>query len=101
MLQTVAIEDLRSHIADQIYRAQYQAGGTWTDVAITGKSITDSGIVRVTVQISPGAVTTITGVRLLNGNGDVWAKKTVNVAIDSADTSMLQRFDFEVREEGD
>lgn len=98
MLQTAAFEDLRKYIVKRIYKAQYQRGGSWYDAALVGKEVTTSGIARIKVQISPGTACTITGVRLINTDSQVWATKAVNVAIETAETNLLQWFDFEITE---
>ena len=99
MLQTAAFVDLRNYINKRIYKAQYQRGGSWYDAAIVGKEVTSGGIARIKVQISPGVVCTITGVRLINTEAQIWAMKTVNVEIERANENLLQWFDFEITEE--
>ncbi len=99
MLQTAAYTDLRNYITKRIYKAQYQRSGSWYDTTLVSKEVTSDGIVRIKVQISPGVATTITGVRLINTEGEVWASKTVSVVLENADTNLLQWFDFEITEE--
>jgi hypothetical protein len=99
MLQAAAFSDLRNYIVKRIYKAQYQRGGSWYDAALVSKEVTNTGIARIKVQISPGVATTITGVRLINMDNQVWAVKSVNVVIETADTNLLQWFDFEITEE--
>lgn len=99
MLQAAAFSDLRNYITKRIYKAQYQRGGSWYDAALVSKEVTNTGIARIKVQISPGVATTITGVRLINTDNQVWAVKSVNVMIETADTNLLQWFDFEITEE--
>jgi hypothetical protein len=99
MLQTAAFTDLRNYITKRIYKAQYQRGGSWYDAALVSKEVTSSGIARIKVQISPGVACTITGVRLINTENQVWAVKSVNVVLETAETNLLQWFDFEVTEE--
>ena len=99
MLQTAAFTDLRNFIVKRIYKAQYQRGGSWYDAALVSKEVTPSGIARVKVQISPGTPCTITGVRLINTENQVWAVKSVNVVLETAETNLLQWFDFEITEE--
>lgn len=101
MLQTAAFTDLRNYIKKRIYKAQYQRGGTWYDAALVEKEVTSSGLARIKVQISPGVVTTITGVRLINTEGQVWAVKTVSVKIERANENLYQWFDFEITETED
>lgn len=99
MLQTAAFNDLRQYITKRIYKAQYQRDGTWYDAVLVSKEVTRDGIARIKVQISPGVATTITGVRLINTENQVWAVKTVNVVLETADTNLLQWFDFEITED--
>lgn len=99
MLQAAAFSDLRNYIVKRIYKAQYQRGGSWYDAALVSKEVTNTGIARIKVQISPGVATTITGVRLINMDNQVWAVKSINVVIETADTNLLQWFDFEITEE--
>lgn len=99
MLQTAAFNDLRQFITKRIYKAQYQRDGTWYDAVLVSKEVTPDGIARIKVQISPGVATTITGVRLINTENQVWAVKTVNVVLETADTNLLQWFDFEITED--
>lgn len=99
MLQPAAFRDLKEFITKRIYKAQYQRGGSWYDTALVEKSVTRNGIARIKVQISPGMPTTITGVRLINTDGEVWALKTVNVVIETSETNLAQWFDFEITEE--
>ena len=54
---------------------------------------------RIKVQISPGVACTITGVRLINTDNQVWATKAISVVLETADTNLLQWFDFEITEE--
>ncbi len=98
MLQTAAFTDLRNYIIKRIYKAQYQMGGSWRDAALVGKEVTN-GIARIKVQISPGTTGTITGVRLINTEGQVWATKAISVVLETTETNLLQWFDFEITEE--
>ena len=98
MITNAAYTDLRNYIKGRIGSAEYQVSGTWTACLIAEAVITASGIVRIKCQIAPGAACTITGVRLKNTDGDVWAEKAVNVVIDSASTHLLQWFDFVITE---
>ena len=98
MLTTAAYTDLRNYIKGRIGSAEYEISGVWHAAAIAESVIMADGTVRIKCQVSPGAVCTITGVRLKNAAGDVWATKAVNLDIDSASTSLLQWFDFEIRE---
>jgi len=99
MLQTAAFTDLRNYIKKRIYKAQYQQGGSWYDAALVSKEVTSGGIARIKVQISPGIACTITGVRLINTDGQVWATKAISVVLETAETNLLQWFDFEITEE--
>ena len=99
MLQTAAYTDLRNYIKKRIYKAQYQRSGSWYDAALVEKEVTSSGIVRIKTQISPGVACTITGVRLYNTDNEVWASKTISVVLETAETNLLQWFDFEITEE--
>lgn len=99
MLQTAAFADLRNFIKKRIYKAQYQRGGSWYDAALVEKVVTSGGVARIKVQISPGVACTITGVRLINTEGQVWASKTISVVLETAETNLLQWFDFEITEE--
>lgn len=99
MLQTAAFVDLRNFITKRIYKAQYQRSGSWYDAALVAKEVTSGGIARIKVQISPGVACTITGVRLINTENQVWATKAINVVIETSDTNLLQWFDFEITEE--
>jgi hypothetical protein len=98
MLQTAAFVDLRNFINKRIYKAQYQRSGSWFDAALVAKEVTN-GIARIKTQISPGVPCTITGVRLINTEGQIWAVKTINVVIERANENLLQWFDFEITEE--
>ena len=99
MLQTAAFTDLRNYITKRIYKAQYQRNGSWYDAALVDKEVTRTGIARIKAQISPGVPCTITGVRLINTDNQVWAVKTLSVVLETADTNLLQWFDFEITEE--
>lgn len=99
MLQAAAFTDLRNYINKRIYKAQYQRGGAWYDAALVSKTVTSNGIARIKVQISPGVATTITGVRLINTEGQVWATKAISVILETPETNLLQWFDFEITEE--
>ena len=98
MLQTAAFTDLRSYIVKRVYKAQYQMGGSWYDAAMVSKEVTGTGVVRIKTQISPGTTGTITGIRLINSEGAVWATKTISVVLETADAHLLQWFDFEITE---
>ena len=89
MLQTAAFTDLRNYITKRIYKAQYQRGGSWYDTALVSKEVTSRGIARIKVQISPGVACTITGVRLINTDNQVWATKAISVVLETADTNLL------------
>ena len=99
MLQTAAFTDLRNYITKRIFKAQYQRDGSWYDATLVSKEVTSSGIARIKTQISPGVACTITGVRLINTDNEVWALKTVNVVLETSETNLLQWFDFEITEE--
>jgi hypothetical protein len=98
MLQTAAYTDLLNFIVKRIYKAQYRMGGTWRDTSLVGKEV-KNGIARIKVQISPGVAGTITGVRLINTESQVWAVKELNITHETPDTNLLQWFDFEITEE--
>ena len=99
MLQMAAYTDLRNYIKKRVVKAQYSVGTTWYDASIVESTITSNGIVRIKAQIAHGAACTISGVRLLNSEGSVWATKTINVVMESATTNLLQWFDFNITEE--
>lgn len=99
MLQPAAYTDLNNYIVKRIYKAQYQRNGSWYDAALVDKEVTRTGIARIKAQISPGVPCTITGVRLINTDNQVWAVKTLSVVLETADTNLLQWFDFEITEE--
>lgn len=98
MIEAAAYTDLRNYIKTRIGSAEYQVSGVWTACTIAESVILLNGTVRIKCQISPGAACTITGVRLKNTDGQVWATKAVNVVIDSASTHLLQWFDFVITE---
>ena len=98
MLTTAAYIDLRNYIKGRIGSAEYEVSGVWHAAAIAESVIMTDGTVRIKCQVSPGAVCTITGVRVKNTDGDVWATKAVSVVIDTASTSLLQWFDFVITE---
>ena len=98
MITAAAYTDLRNYIENRIGSAEYEVSGVWTPCTIAESVVTAGGIVRIKCQVSPGAACTITGVRLKNTDGDVWATKAVNVVIDSASTHLLQWFDFVITE---
>ena len=98
MITAAAYIDLRNYIKDRIGSAEYQVSGVWHNAAIAESVIMSDGTVRIKCQVSPGAVCTITGVRIKNTDGNVWASKDVSVVIDSAATSLLQWFDFVITE---
>ena len=98
MLETAAYTDLRNYIKGRIGSAQYQVNGSWQSCAIAESVILADGTVRIKCQVSPGTACTITGVRVKNTDGDVWATKEVSVVIDTASTSLLQWFDFVITE---
>ena len=98
MLTTYAFSDFRNFIKKKIWKAQYKIGSTWYDATISGIDILASGIVRVRIPISPGAVCTITGARLISTSNEIWAEKSISVSIEDAQVSLLEWFDFEVTE---
>ncbi len=99
MLTDAAMRDIRSFFQERFDHAQYQVSNTWYDVPLSEVEITDDGIVRVKYTIAHGAACTITGVRLISVDGDIWAEKAISVVIDNAQTNHLQWFDFEIVEE--
>ena len=98
MIEAAAYTDLRNYIKTRIGSAEYEVNSTWTACTIAESVILADGTVRIKCQIAPGAACTITGVRLKNTDGQVWATKPVNVVIDSASTHLLQWFDFVITE---
>lgn len=98
MLTNQALADFRNFIKNKIWKAQYKIGSTWYDATISGIDILASGIVRVRIPISPGAVCTITGARLISTSNEIWAEKSISVSIDDAQVNLLEWFEFEVTE---
>lgn len=98
MLATQAYVDLRNYIRQRVKFAEYQVGSTWYSCPIVETVITGNGIVRIKCQISHGAACTISGVRLLNSERQIWATKNVNVVIETASTHLMQWFDFTITE---
>ena len=98
MLTTAAFVDLRNYIKRRIAKAQYRVGSTWYNAPIVETVITSAGIVRVKSQIAYGAPCTISEVRLINTEQQVWASKVVNVVLETATTNLLQWFDFNITE---
>lgn len=98
MLTSTAFEDFRKFIRGKIAIAQYRVGSTWYNAQIVDAVITSSGTVRIKSQIAHGSPCTIAEVRLLNTDRAEWAKKTVNIVIETATTNLLQWFDFNVTE---
>ena len=101
MLQTAAFTDLRNYIVKRIYKAQYQMNGSWRDATLVEKTVTVTppGIARIKTQISPGVSGTITGVRLINTEGQIWASKAISVILETPEQNLMQWFDFEIKEE--
>ena len=98
MLTTAAFVDLRNYIKRRIAKAQYRVGSTWYNAPIVETVITSAVIVRVKSQIAYGAPCTISEVRLINTEQQVWASKVVNVVLETATTNLLQWFDFNITE---
>ena len=98
MLTSYAFADFRNFIKNKIWKAQYKIGSTWYDATISGIDILSSGIVRVRIPISPGAVCTITGARLISTSNQVWCEKTISVSIEDAQVNLLQWFEFNITE---
>lgn len=98
MLTTAALNDFRAFVKKKVWKAQYKIGSTWYDATISQSEILSSGVVRIQVPISPGVACVITGARLISTSNEVWAEKTISVTIDSAETSLLQWFEFVIKE---
>ena len=98
MLTTAALNDFRNFIKNKIWKAQYKIGSTWYDATISQSAITSAGVVRIQIPISPGYACTITGARLVSMSNEVWAEKSISVAIDDAATNLLQWFEFVITE---
>ena len=98
MITNAAYTDLRNDSKNRIGSAEYEVNGSWSAASIAESVIMADGTVRIKCQVSPGAACTITGVRVKNTDGDVWASKAVSVVIDSAATNLLQWFDFVITE---
>jgi len=98
LLTTAALNDFRAFVKKKIWKAQYKIGSTWYDATISQSAITSAGVVRIQIPISPGYACTITGARLVSTSNEVWAEKSISVAIEDAATSLLQWFEFVITE---
>jgi len=98
MLNPAAFTDLQNYIKTRIGSAEYEVSGTWSACLIAEAVVLADGTVRIKCQIAPGGACTITGARLKNTDGQVWATTAVNVNIDSASEHLLVWFDFVLSE---
>ena len=77
MLTVTAIEGYKHYTEQTIDHAQYRIGSTWYNVAVSRKERMPDGRVAVYFPIIPAASTvTISGVRLYDTKGNLWAEKT-------------------------
>lgn len=100
MLTVTAIEGYKYYTEQTIDHAQYRIGSTWYNVAVSRKERMPDGRVAVYFPIIPAASTvTISGVRLYDTKGNLWAEKTESIKLASAQEGVLYRFTFDIHEE--
>lgn len=100
MLTATAIEGYKQYTERTIDHAQYRINGTWYTAAISRKERLPDGRVAVYFSIIPAAsAVTISGVRLYDTKGNLWAEKTESINLTSAQEGVLYRFTFDIHEE--
>ena len=100
MLTEKAIEGYKHYTERTIKRAQYRLGSTWYDAEVSRKERMPDGRVAVYFSIIPAQPTvTISGVRLYDSDGNLWAEKTESIKLTSAQEGVLYRFTFDIHEE--
>lgn len=101
MLTDKAIEGYKRHTEKIIGHAQYRLGSTWHTVQISRKERMSDGRVAVYFPIIPQASgqVTISGVRLYDTDGELWAEKAESIKIESVQEGVLYRFTFDIHEE--
>lgn len=101
MLTGKAIEGYKRHTEKIIDHAQYRLGSTWHTVQISRKERMPDGRVAVYFPIIPqsSGQVTISGVRLYDTDGALWAEKAESIKIESAQEGVLYRFTFDIHEE--
>ena len=101
MLTAAAIEGYKQYTERSIHRAQYKVGSTWRDAVITKKERLPDGRVAVYFAVFPqsASATTVSGVRLYDKAGNLWAEKAESITISATQEGILYRFTFDFHEE--
>ncbi len=102
-LTSAMLTALREYVRDKISYAQYKVGSTWYRAELNEKAVLNDGRVSISFEIDhtiAGNIT-VTGIRLLNYSGVVWAEKTVSITRADAVEGILYRCRFSVIEDSD
>ncbi len=99
-LTNQALSDLRIYVKNKIAFAQYKVGGTYYQAAIESAEVLSDGRVAVSFVIDHTVAgnITVTEVRLLDHNGNVWASKAVSITRAAAQEGILYIARFFVKE---
>lgn len=99
-LTSAMLTALREYVRDKISYAQYKVGSKWYRAELNEKEVLADGRVSITFEIDhtiAGNIT-VTGIRLVNYSGIVWAEKTVSITRADAVEGVLYRCRFSVIE---
>lgn len=78
-LTDTAITGIKNHILSTLAYAQYRAGGKWTKIDIEKVYVMTDGRVAVTIFFDENAPDEITGIRLYDRSGSIWASGDVDI----------------------
>lgn len=98
MLTQAAINSFKQHIDRTVATAKYKIGSTYYPATIHKKEILSDGRVAIYFTINTTGAATITEVQLYDTSGQLWASKSENVVLTSAQNGVLYRFTFAIEE---
>lgn len=74
MTITNGLEDIKKFIQRDVVYAMYQSSGAWTKIDIHDIRILADGRIGIYILFGEDCLNSITGIRLYNADGQIWAQ---------------------------
>ena len=102
MTITNGLTNIAHFIKRDIAYAMYQSGSSWTRIGIHDAKVLPDGRVGIYIFFDENCPNTITGIRLYDNDGMIWAQNT-NVVLNKAGypAGIMYRFTIRIIQEED
>ena len=102
MTITNGINDIREFIKRDVVYAEYQASGTWRRIKIDDIRSLSDGRLGIYILFGTDAPNNITGIRLYNAAGQIWAQDTaVRLSKENYPEGIMYRFTIRIVQESE